>query len=358
MIKDRPCNGQCPVSTVALCTEAVEDCFLAFGSELEYDSTLVGPTPGGRPVQISFPVGDQPCGGLCPIGAVGLCTEAVEDRLLAFRRELEYYATPVATAAGLIPAPIGRPIQASLLIDDQPRKRICPIRAGRALRTETVEDCFLAFWRDLEYDSSSVGPAVLGRAIQVFLLVQDQPYLRTHPILAVIPRTEAMEDRLLTFRRELEHDACTAVTAAVKDSSVRGRPIQVSLLVENQPCYGILPMDLVTIRKQKGEKKRLPMKDLTGEQFQALLKALESNPELRTMVIVTLNSGLRISETRGLQWKDVDWLAKTVTLIRGVVKQDVDDVKTEDSARTMPLADGVIAVLTVWKQVSEFYPAR
>jgi integrase len=55
-----------------------------------------------------------------------------------------------------------------------------------------------------------------------------------------------------------------------------------------------------------------------------------------------------------LQWKDVDWLAKTVTLVRGVVKQDVDDVKTEDSARTMPLADGVIAVLTRWKQVSEF----
>jgi integrase len=41
-------------------------------------------------------------------------------------------------------------------------------------------------------------------------------------------------------------------------------------------------------------------------------------------------------------------------LERCVVKQDVDDVKTEDSARTMPLADGVIAVLTQWKQVSEF----
>ncbi len=72
------------------------------------------------------------------------------------------------------------------------------------------------------------------------------------------------------------------------------------------------------------------------------------------MVIVTLSSGLRISETRGLQWKDIDWLAKTVTLERGVVKQDVDDVKTEDSARTMPLADGVVAVLTHWKQVSQF----
>ena len=114
------------------------------------------------------------------------------------------------------------------------------------------------------------------------------------------------------------------------------------------------PMELVTIRKRRGEKKRLPMKDLTAEQFQALLEALESNPELQTMVIVTLSSGLRISETRGLQWKDIDWLAKTVTLVRGVVKQDVDDVKTEDSARTMPLADGVIAVLTQWKQVSQF----
>jgi integrase len=114
------------------------------------------------------------------------------------------------------------------------------------------------------------------------------------------------------------------------------------------------PMDLVTIRKQRGEKRRLPMKDLTVEQFQALLTALESNPELQTMVIVTLKSGLRISETRGLQWKDIDWFAKTVTLERGVVKQDVDDVKTEDSARTMPLADDVIIALTQWKQVSEF----
>jgi integrase len=114
------------------------------------------------------------------------------------------------------------------------------------------------------------------------------------------------------------------------------------------------PMELVTIRKQKGEKKRPLTRSLTAEQFQALLKALELNPELRTMVIVTLSLGLRISETRALQWKDVDWLAKTISLERGVVKQDVDDVKTEDSARTMPLADGVIAVLTQWKQVSEF----
>lgn len=114
------------------------------------------------------------------------------------------------------------------------------------------------------------------------------------------------------------------------------------------------PMELVTIRKRKGEKKHLPMKDLTADQLQALLQALDSNPELQAMVKVTFNLGLRISETRGLQWRDVNWLERTVTLERGVVKQDVDDVKTEESARTMPMSDEVMAVLRQWRSRAEF----
>lgn len=114
------------------------------------------------------------------------------------------------------------------------------------------------------------------------------------------------------------------------------------------------PMDLVTIRKRKGEKRRLPIRNLTVEQFQALLKALEPIPELQTMVIVTLSSGLRISETRGLQWQDIDWLERTIAVQRGVVKQDVDDTKTDESSRIMPLTDDVIAVLQRWRTRSEF----
>jgi integrase len=118
------------------------------------------------------------------------------------------------------------------------------------------------------------------------------------------------------------------------------------------------PMDLVIVRKVRGEKRRLPIKDLTPEQFQSLVTALESNPELQTMVIVTLTSGLRISETLGLQWGDINWLERTVTLNRGVVKQNCDDLKTEASACTRPLADDVLAVLTRWKQVSQFTNAK
>ena len=117
---------------------------------------------------------------------------------------------------------------------------------------------------------------------------------------------------------------------------------------------GYNPMDLVIVRKVRGEKRRLPIKDLSPEQFQSLVSALESNPELQTMVIVTLTSGLRISETLGLQWGDINWLERTVTLNRGVVKQNCDDLKTEASACTRPLADDVLAVLSRWKQVSQF----
>jgi integrase len=96
------------------------------------------------------------------------------------------------------------------------------------------------------------------------------------------------------------------------------------------------------------------MRELTEEQFQSLVRALGSNPELQTMVIVTINSGLRISETRGLQWGDIDWLEKTIALQRGVVKQVVDELKTAASAGTISLTDNAIAVLAQWKQVSEF----
>jgi len=111
-------------------------------------------------------------------------------------------------------------------------------------------------------------------------------------------------------------------------------------------------MELVTI---KGATKRVRKpRSLTAEQFQALLKALADDLCLRTMVLVALSFGLRISEVLGLKWKDVDWLGKTLRIERGVVKQIVDDVKTDYSARTMAIADDLIAILLRWKQSSQF----
>jgi hypothetical protein len=81
MVKDQPREGVCAVGGVVLRAETVEDCLLAFGSELEYNPGSVGAAVFGRPIQISLLVEDETCKWLLPIGAVGLGTEAVKHTL-------------------------------------------------------------------------------------------------------------------------------------------------------------------------------------------------------------------------------------------------------------------------------------
>jgi integrase len=44
----------------------------------------------------------------------------------------------------------------------------------------------------------------------------------------------------------------------------------------------------------------------------------------------------------------------TLRVERGIVQQIVDDVKTDDSRRTLTIASDLIDVLKVWKQTTEF----
>ncbi len=112
------------------------------------------------------------------------------------------------------------------------------------------------------------------------------------------------------------------------------------------------PMELVSI---KGASKRVRKpRSLTVEQFQQLLETLGKDVCWRTILLIAVSFGLRISEVLGLKWKDVDWLGKTLRIERGVVKQIVDDVKTHCSARTMVCADELLAILKVWKQTTQF----
>ena len=107
----------------------MEDYLLAFRSELEYDaaadavtalSVIIGTASDGRPVQVSLLVEGQASVGLSPVSAVGLRTKGVEDCLLAFRSELEYDAAPRGTDVLVVgrAAPKGRSIQVPLPVED------------------------------------------------------------------------------------------------------------------------------------------------------------------------------------------------------------------------------------------------
>ena len=123
-------------------------------------------------------------------------------------------------AATVGPIILGCPIHVPLLVEDESCLGRYPIRAV-VLRTEAVQDCLLAFWRELENDTASrwaaggaaVGTAVVSRSIEVSLLVEDHPCWGPIPVDALLLRTEAVEDCLLAFRRELEYDTATSGVA-------------------------------------------------------------------------------------------------------------------------------------------------
>ena len=113
------------------------------------------------------------------------------------------------------------------------------------------------------------------------------------------------------------------------------------------------PMSLVTI---PGASKRLRRpRSLTVEEFRKLLEHMED--PFRTMALMCVCFGLRISECRGLRWSDVDWLNSTVRIQRSVVRKDVGDTKTEYSERALPIDPEMLDVLKRWKQSTEFAAA-
>jgi integrase len=110
------------------------------------------------------------------------------------------------------------------------------------------------------------------------------------------------------------------------------------------------PMSLVSI---KGASKRIRQpRSLTVEQFRSLVSQLRE--PFGTMALVCICFGLRISETLALRWSDVDWLNGLLRVERGIVEQNVDDVKTDESRKSLAIAPEFLERLNVWRQTTEF----
>ena len=110
------------------------------------------------------------------------------------------------------------------------------------------------------------------------------------------------------------------------------------------------PMELVTI---KGATKRTRKpRSLTVEEFQRFVQSLEE--PFRTMALLCVCFGLRISECLALRWSDVDWLNGRLRVERGIVCQKVDDVKTSESRRALHIDNEMLHVLKLWKQTTHF----
>jgi integrase len=105
------------------------------------------------------------------------------------------------------------------------------------------------------------------------------------------------------------------------------------------------PMGLIEL---KGTSRRVrPIYLLAPQQYYAILSHLAPHPRL--MAVIAMNTGMRISEILGLQWKDIDFEQATLTIQRSVVGRFEDETKTLASASVLPLHGMLIEELQAWQ---------
>ncbi len=74
----------------------------------------------------------------------------------------------------------------------------------------------------------------------------------------------------------------------------------------------------------------------------------------KPLALVCVCFGLRISECLALRWSDVDWLEGKLSIQRGIVRQRIDDVKTETSHEAITVSQTMLDTLKMWKQTTQF----
>jgi len=110
------------------------------------------------------------------------------------------------------------------------------------------------------------------------------------------------------------------------------------------------PMELVTI-KGASKRTRKP-RSLTVDEFQRFVQHL--GEPFHAIALVCVCFGLRISEALALRWSDVDWFKGKLNVQRGIVRQRIDDVKTETSHKAVTVTQTMIEALKQWKQTTQF----
>jgi integrase len=122
------------------------------------------------------------------------------------------------------------------------------------------------------------------------------------------------------------------------------------MLFERAMLWGLLdlqrnPIELI---KLKGTSRRLRRPHIiTPEKFQELIAILEQ--PYRTMAIVAICTGLRVSEVLALRWEHIDFSAGLILVQQGVVSGRIGKVKTEASNDEIPLDPVFAQLLLTWR---------
>lgn len=108
-------------------------------------------------------------------------------------------------------------------------------------------------------------------------------------------------------------------------------------------------------RKPRSEPEELRF--LTLEELELVLRKMPDDPlgrVERALVLTAAMTGLRRGELLGLRWKDVDWTARKIRVVRTFVGGKEDTPKSASSRRDVPLADRVAAELRRLRAITPY----
>lgn len=136
----------------------------------------------------------------------------------------------------------------------------------------------------------------------------------------------------------VKHSAMTATRAYMPVS-------QLSYVLNGTQKRLANPLELVKLKGTSKRPKRPHV--LTSDKFQELVSKLHE--PYRTMVIVAMCAGMRVSEVLALRWEHIDFEAGAMLVQQGAVNGRIGKVKTEASNDYIPLDPGFAQILLNWK---------
>lgn len=136
-----------------------------------------------------------------------------------------------------------------------------------------------------------------------------------------------------------------APTTKASIRSVLSQCFELAALHEFIPAIERNPMSLVKLKGTTKRKKKIVQ--VTIKDFQKLIQALPEPHNIMTLVAADL--GLRVSEMVALQWSDIDWKSKQITIQRKFTRGKLGLTKTIASEACLPLDEGLLAVLDYWR---------
>jgi len=115
---------------------------------------------------------------------------------------------------------------------------------------------------------------------------------------------------------------------------------------------GYIPRNVSSATTRPRARKK-EIKVLNQEEIERFLECAK-NHRLYPAFLLLLTTGLRRGELLGLEWKNINWERKTLTVERNLVylkgKFRFEEPKTKGSYRTIPLSDNAFKVLKKWRK--------